>query len=159
MRRAWSLLWAAKWIARWEGYLPEPYLDTIASPPVWTAGYGHVGPDVVVGQRWSKAKALRILAKDCRAASRAVRDYIRAPLTVRQRIALISFTFNCGPGALEESTLRRRLNARNYEGAANELLRWDKAGGESVLGLTRRREAERRLFLSRPGRWRKWQKP
>lgn len=156
--KTWSLLWAARWISRWEGYSPRPFWDTIAYPPVLTAGYGHTGPDVVVGQYWSKAKALRVLARDCRSAARAVNRYVDVKLTVRQRMALISFTFNCGPGALAESTLRRKLNRRDYVGAANELLRWDKAGGVSIWGLTRRRRAERKMFLSRPERWRKWQR-
>jgi lysozyme len=156
MRRRWSLLWAARFIAKWEGFLPNAYLDTIASPAVWTIGYGHTPAQP--GERWSRAKALRVLAADCRSASQAVAEYIDVPLTVRQRMALISFTFNCGPGALAASTLRRRLNARDYYRAGNELLRWDKAGGVSVWGLTRRRRAERRMFLSQLNRWRKWQR-
>lgn len=160
MKRAWSLLWAAKWISRWEGYTPYPFWDTIAYPPVLTAGYGHTGADVVVGQYWSKAKAVRVLARDCRSAAKAVNRSIRVPLTVRQRMALISGAFNNGPGFVEGSTLQRKLNARDYRGAADEILRWDKAGNppSPVWGLTRRRRAERRMFLSQPERWRKWQK-
>lgn len=147
-KRRWSLLWAAKFVAKWEGFLARAYLDTIADPPVWTIGHGHtkgVKPSDVV----TPDQARRLLAQDLRDAAQAVDKLITAPLTTRQRIALISFAFNCGSGALEESTLRKKLNKRDYRGAGDEFLRWNKAGGVEVLGLTRRRQAERKMFLSK----------
>lgn len=144
----WSLLWPAKFVARWEGFISHAYLDTIASPPVWTIGYGHTG-GVQSSQVVTRAEAKRLLAQDLRTAAQAVARLIDVPLTTRQRMALISFTFNCGVGALEESTLRRKLNAGDYRGAADELLRWNKAGGVEIWGLTRRRRAERKMFLSK----------
>lgn len=150
-RVVWKLSWAARFIARWEGFLPYPYLDTIASPAVLTAGYGHTkyaGPPIpVAGQRWSKAKALRVLTNDIRGAAKAVKRSVRVKLTVRQRIALISLVFNCGAGAIEGSTLQRKLNAGNYLGAANEFLEWSHAGGVVVQGLLNRRREERWIFL------------
>lgn len=147
----WKLSWAARFVAKWEGYLPHPYLDTIASPPVWTAGYGHTKyagpPTPVPGQYWSKAKSLAVLTDDLRGAARAVRRSVRVKLTVRQRIALISLVFNCGSGAIEGSTLQRKLNAGNYLGAANEFLEWSHAGGVVVQGLLNRRREERWIFL------------
>ncbi len=154
----WSLRQPAEFIAKWEGYLEFPVLDTIASPPVWTAGYGHTGPDVAPGQRWSRAKSLRVLMKDIRSAARAVNRSIGTKLTFRQRAMLISLAFNCGPGAVTGSTLQRKLNARDYKGAGKEFLRWCYAGGVVVPGLLNRRREERAIFLSRPERWRKWQK-
>lgn len=148
-KHRWSLLWAARFVAKWEGFLPRAYLDTIASPPVWTIGYGHTGSDVGPGDYVTKDQAQRILANDLRFAADAVGRLVKVPLTVRQRIALISFVFNLGPGALEESTLLKKLNNHNYTGAGNEFLKWDHAGGVQVLGLTRRRKAERKMFLSR----------
>lgn len=62
--------------------------------------------------------------------------------------ALVSFTYNLGARSLSTSTLLRKLNAGDYAGAADEFLRWNKAGGKVLTGLTRRREAERALFLS-----------
>lgn len=156
-RVVWKLSYAARFIAKWEGFLPDAYLDTIAEPDVWTIGYGHTG-GVQPGERWSKAKALRVLIQDIRWAAAAVARNVRVKLTVRQRIALISLVFNCGPGAIEGSTLQRRLNARDYTGAADELLRWSHAGDQVVQGLLNRRNDERAMFLSRPERWRKWQK-
>ena len=66
----------------------------------------------------------------------------------RQFAALVSFTYNVGSGALNSSTLLRRLNAGDTFGAANEFLRWNRAGGRVLAGLTRRRREERALFLS-----------
>lgn len=149
MKRAWSLLWAARFVARWEGFLPTAYLDTIAVPAIYTIGYGHTG-DVHAGERVTKAQALRLLSSDLRVAARAVRQGIHVRLSVRQRMALISLAFNCGGGAVIGSTLAAKLNARNYKGAANCFLEWDHAGGVEIEGLKNRREAERAMFLSKP---------
>jgi len=62
--------------------------------------------------------------------------------------ALVAFAFNCGLGALQASTLRRLYNTGDIEGAAAEFLKWNKGGGRVLPGLTRRRQAERALFLS-----------
>lgn len=145
--KTWDLLWAARFVAKWEGFIPTAYLDKIAVPPVWTIGYGHTGKDVVPGQRISKAKALLLLSRDLRIAARAVNRYIKVPLTVRQRIALISLVFNCGPAAVDGSTLQRELNKRHYQKAADCFLDWCHAGGEVVEGLLNRRKAERWMFL------------
>jgi len=143
----WKLAWAARFVAKWEGLLLTSYLDTIASPPVWTIGYGHTGPDVGPGQKISKARALVLLTRDLRTAARAVARDVSVPLTTRQRIALISIYFNVGAGAMGASTLVRKLNAKDYHGAADEFLQWDHAGGVVVQGLLNRRRAERWMFL------------
>jgi lysozyme len=70
------------------------------------------------------------------------------PLNDNQYTALLSFAFNRGGGALQAATLRRRLNQADYQGAAEELPKWNKAGGRVVAGLTRRRRAERALFFA-----------
>jgi lysozyme len=153
-RMVWKLSWAARFIAKWEGYLPRPVLDTIASPPLWTAGHGHTElagrPYPRVGQYWSRTKSLRVLTKDIRTAARAVRRCIRVKLSVRQRIALISIVFNCGEGAIAGSELQQKLNRGDYLGAANEFLEWSHAGGVVVEGLLNRRREERWLFLHNP---------
>lgn len=147
MRRRWSLMWAARFVARWEGLLLVAYLDTIASPAVYTIAYGHTGPDVFAGEHITKAQALRLLTHDLRSASRAVDQNIHVHLTARQRMALISIAFNCGPGVLIGTTLARKLNAGDYKGAADCFLEWDHAGGVVVQGLLNRRKAERAMFL------------
>jgi lysozyme len=142
----WRLSWAARFVAKWEGWLPEAYLDTIASPPIWTIGYGHTG-GVQPGERWSKAKGLAVLTKDLLFAAQAVSRNIKVKLAVRQRIALISLVFNCGPGAVDGSELQQKLNAGHYLGAANEFLEWSHARGMVVEGLLNRRREERWMFL------------
>ncbi len=62
--------------------------------------------------------------------------------------AMVSFAFNVGLGSLQSSTLRMRYSRGDYQGAADEFLKWTKAGGKVLNGLVRRREAERALFLS-----------
>ena len=61
--------------------------------------------------------------------------------------ALVDFAFNCGCGNLNNSTLLKKLNAGDYEGAAQEFLKWDMAAGHHMAGLLRRRQAEELLFL------------
>lgn len=77
-----------------------------------------------------------------------VRQLITAPLFQSEYDALVSFTFNLGGGALEESTLRQKLNALDYAGAADEFGRWVKAGDETLEGLVIRRQREADLFRS-----------
>jgi lysozyme len=146
VKRHWSLLWAARFVARWEGWLPTAYLDTIAQPPVDTQGYGHTryaGPPIPPDGTWSKAKGLRILARDCRSSAAAVDRLVEHKLTVRQRMALISFVFNLGPNILPGTDLLAALNRGNFHSAARLMLQYDHGGhGEVVEGLLRRRRAE-----------------
>jgi lysozyme len=159
MRRTWSLLWAARFVSRWEGFLPTAYLDTIAYPAVYTIGFGHTGPirdrasrklrAIRAGDTISKAYALRLLAKDLRVAAQAVNRAVHVKLTVRQRMALISLAFNIGGWAFASSTLVKELNRGRFKTAADQFLVWNKAGSppREVWGLTRRRRAERWMFL------------
>lgn len=151
MKRRWSLLWAARFIAPWEGYLPFAVGDSLAGG-LATQGYGHThfaGPPIPVvgGPRWSKAKALRVLAHDCRGASHEVDRLIHNRLTVRRRIALISLVFNCGASVLSGTELQRALNQGRWQRAAELILQYDHAGGVEVLGLKRRRMSEAWLLL------------
>lgn len=145
VRRRWSLMWAARFVAKWEGFLADAYLDTIASPAIYTIGYGHTG-GVHAGDHVTKRQALRLLTKDLRFAAHAVRENIHVKLAVRQRIALISLVFNCGPGAVSGSELQAKLNAGNFKGAAEEFLEWSHAGGVVVEGLLNRRREEKWMF-------------
>lgn len=142
---SWKLVWAARFVSFWEGLLLSSYQD---SGGIWTIGYGHTGSEVGPGQTITKAKALTLLTKDLRFAAQAVARNVRVPLTNRERIAAISFTFNVGEGGLQSSTFLRELNDGNRHAAANALLLWVKdADGTVLLGLLRRRRAERWLFL------------
>jgi len=118
---------------------------------VLTIGYGHTGADVKRGMIITEKQAEKILENDLASVSSRVQPLIKAKVNSNQLSAIISFTFNCGVGALSRSTLLKKLNSCDYEGAADEFLKWNKAtvnGVKKVLaGLTRRRKAERDLFL------------
>lgn len=79
----------------------------------------------------------------------AVNQSVRVPLTQNQFDALVSFVYNVGVAAFKGSTLLRKLNNRDYAGAADEFLRWNKSGGKALGGLTRRRAAEKAMFLKK----------
>lgn len=135
-----------KLIASFEGYRATPYRAS-AGEEWLTIGYGHYGPDVRHGMKWSRRKARKVLRKDAANAADAVRTYVRVPLKQHQFDVLVSFTYNVGVGAFVDSTLLMKLNQGHYREAADQLQRWTKAGSETLLGLVRRRSTERRIFL------------
>jgi len=120
---------------------------------VLTIGYGSTGPHVTTGKTISEAEAEALLLKDLARFEAGVDELITKPLTQAQFDALVSFAFNLGCGALEESTLRRRLNGGEEANTviAQELPKWVKAGGATLPGLVRRREAEVKLATSGGG--------
>ena len=97
--------------------------------------------------RISEAQAEAFLRKDLDRFEAAVTRNVKVPINDDQFAALVAFTYNVGDGALASSTLLRLLNQRDYRRAADEFLRWNKGGGRVLPGLTRRRRAERALFL------------
>lgn len=125
---------------RLEAYLPTPN-------DVWTIGYGHTHT-TKQGMKITEAQAEALLRKDIAWVEEAVNKFVVVPLTQNQFDALASFVFNVGEGAFSKSTLLRLLNSGDYEGAANQFLRWNKQKGRILKGLTKRREEERKLFLS-----------
>lgn len=135
---------ATKIIKHFEGCRLSAYRD---SAGVWTIGYGST-LGVKAGEKITQERAEELLEKDMQRFIDCVDELVDVALTPAQIAALISFTFNVGCGALERSTLRRKLNHGDYQGAADEMLRWRNAGGRVRRGLVRRREAERELFLS-----------
>ena len=143
----------AKFIARFEGFRPYPYLDAVG---VWTIGFGHTGPDVGPHSRLiTRAEGLRILARDMQGAADAVNELVKVKLNRNEFGALVSFVFNCGAGAFEDSTLLRELNRGHREKVPQQLMRWVNGGGQVLPGLVTRRRAEGRLFTAKvktPGR-------
>jgi len=140
-------------IREFEGYheeLPDgrcrAYLDTLASPPIWTIGWGCT-EGVKKGMIWSREEAEAALMRELSRFEAAVTRLVTVELNQNQFDALVSFAYNCGEGALAKSTLLKKLNKGNYQGAANELDRWVYAGGKKYTGLVRRRAAEKALFL------------
>jgi len=117
---------------------------------VWTIGYGSTGPHVRPGMTITPREASELLTADLLRFERAVTRLVKMPLNDNQFAALVSFAFNVGEAALEKSTLLKHLNAGRIAMAAQEFLRWNKAGGKVLAGLVRRREAERLLFNTPP---------
>ena len=114
---------------------------------VWTIGWGSTGIGISKGVTWTQAEADERYKKDMGVFKTGVKKLVTVPINNNQIEALTSFAYNLGLGALKGSTLLKYLNAGNYQAAANQFLRWDKAGGKVLSGLTRRRTAERNLFL------------
>lgn len=136
-------------IKQFEGCKLTAYQDSVG---VWTIGYGWTQPvdgkPIRAGMTIKQETAERLLKTGLVGYESDVSRLVKVGLTQGQFDALVSFTYNLGARSLSTSTLLRKLNAGDYAGAADEFLRWNKAGGKVLNGLTRRREAERALFLS-----------
>lgn len=138
-----------QFIGRFEGFVDHAY-KPVAGERYWTIGYGHYGPDVKLGQRISRTKALELLRRDARHAVVAVKRSVHVPLTRNEFDALVSLCFNIGSGAFASSTVVRELNKGHRRRAAAAFLLWVRgANGQRLAGLVRRRQAEARLFLRR----------
>lgn len=132
-------------LTSFEGCELTAYQDSVG---VWTIGYGHT-KDVHPGMKITQAEAEKFLKQDLATFEDAVADAVEVEINADQFSALVSFAYNLGAGSLFEPTLLRVLNKGDFQAAANEFPKWNKAGGQALLGLTRRRLAERALFLSR----------
>lgn len=113
---------------------------------IWTIGYGHTA-DVSANDVITEEDALFFLHQDVAESERAVNQHVHVLLTQNQFDALVSFVFNLGVGSFRTSTLLKKLNVRDYDGAAQEFGRWVYADGKTRSGLVRRRAAESALFL------------
>ena len=132
-------------IKKFEGCKLEAYY---CSGGVLTIGYGHTGKvketDVI-----TQDEADRLLKGDILKFEQYVSDNVMVKLNQSQFDALVAWTFNLGPGNLRESTMLKKLNNQEYESVPFEMRRWNKAGGKTLDGLIRRREAESLLFESK----------
>ena len=139
-------------VKQYEGFRSRAYLDTNGLPVV---GYGQSkihGQPVRLGQSISTTQAESALIKELSHLQLLVQAHVQVPLTPNQLSALTSLVYNTGSRILTRSTLIRKLNAGDYAGAAQEFPRWNKAHLRGQLvpfpGLTKRRLAEQRLFLT-----------
>lgn len=130
-------------IKKFEGCRLEAYKCPAG---IWTIGYGHT-KGVKDGMKITQAQAEEFLREDLRIYEQAVESCVKVPLSQNQFDALVSFCYNCGGQALRTSTLLRLLNEGKYSETSEQFLRWNKAGGKVLVGLTRRREEEKKLFL------------
>lgn len=132
-------------ITTFEGFSADAYPDVAGK---MTIGYGHlIKPYESFPVAITEAAARDILNEDLGWAESAVSQCVNVNLNQNEFDALVCFTFNVGGGNLLKSTLLLKLNNGDYKGAADQFLRWCRAGGVEVAGLTRRRAAERALFL------------
>lgn len=131
-------------IRQFEGCRLKAY-KPVSTEQYWTIGWGHYGPDVKEGQTITQAEADALLKADCQRFAGAVDNPANCPLTdqlnANQRDALISFTFNCGAG-----NLRTLCRGRTLPQIRDAMALYNKAGGATLPGLTRRRAAEQALF-------------
>jgi lysozyme len=130
-----------------EGCRLIAYPDPGTGGDPWTIGYGHTGPDVHPGMTITLEQAEDLLAQDVKRAEADVNAKLIVKVNQEEFDALVDFAFNCGCGNLNNSTLLKKLNANDFEGAAQEFLKWDMAAGHHMAGLLKRRQAEELLFL------------
>jgi len=136
-------------IASHEGCVLTAYPDPGTGGEPWTIGVGHTG-GVKRGDCITNAEAMDLLADDLQAAEAAVNSAVKVPISQHEFDAMVSLTFNIGAGAFKSSTLVRLLNAGDRRGAGDQFLRWNRAGGRVMAGLTNRRKDEREMFLEQP---------
>jgi len=128
-----------------EGYRENAYLDIVGVP---TIGYGTT-EGVKIGDRTDPIKALERALSDMQKFEGAIKQCVKVPLHQHEYDAYLSLSYNIGSGAFCRSTLVRKLNAGDYKGACDQILRWDRAGGKVVRGLTIRREKEHKQCLGK----------
>lgn len=130
-------------LVAYEGYSDTAYADIVG---VETIGFGTtegVKPGDTITPPAAVARALQDIAKY----EGALKRCVKVPLHQYEYDAALQLSYNIGPTAFCNSTVVRRFNAGDYAGGCDAFLMWDKAGGKVVRGLTKRREAERRLCL------------
>ena len=135
-----------------EGLRLEAYQDIVG---VWTIGYGNTyyedGTKVKKGDKITKERALDLYTNIMNRFSDQVRNAIVNPdrISDTQFSAMVSLAYNIGIGAFKGSTLLKKVNANPCDPTIpNEFLRWNKAGGKVINGLTRRRQAEADLYTN-----------
>jgi lysozyme len=131
------------------------YLESYqCSADVWTVGYGttstkaggHDDGTITPGMKITEDEAEEYLKKDLEYFEKVVLRLVKVEINDDMFGALVSFAFNCGEGNLESSTLLKRVNSGDWDDVPNQFLRWNKAKGKTLNGLTRRRASEARLW-------------
>lgn len=135
-----------KFITEWEGCKLNEYKDVVGKP---TIGVGHlIKPGEHFNSPITQQESDNLLKGDLSPVQTTLNCTLRVNLTQYQLDALFSLAFNIGVGGFSSSTVLRECNANDIQAAGDAFLMWDKAGGNVVPGLQRRREAERTLFLT-----------
>lgn len=148
-------------IKRHEGLRLEAYPDPATGGKPWTIGYGATGAGIEPGTVWTEDEAEADLIERVETLDRQISEAVAVPLSTNQRAACIILAYNIGIGRFDlpatqkdegsgfrGSTLLEKLNAGDYDGAADQFLVWNRASGRVMRGLVTRRAAERELFLT-----------
>lgn len=140
---------AVNLVKEFEGLRLDAYRDPVG---VVTIGYGYTnragfGPGVSMGDTWTEAQAEHWLKVGLENFAHEIRPLLKRDATPNQFGAFVSLAYNIGTGAFSRSTCLKRFNAGDIQGAAEALTWFNKAGGQVLRGLVRRREAERDLFF------------
>lgn len=130
-------------IKRFEGFSPCAYLCPAG---VLTIGYGHTGKDIKRTDTITEEDAQDLLKNDLIWVEEVINEKAKSELAQNQFDALCSLVYNIGASAFSNSTMLRLINAGNLAAVPAQFLRWDKANGKPLAGLTRRREEEKKLW-------------
>ncbi|QMP82022.1 endolysin [Klebsiella virus KpV2811] len=134
-------------IKQFEGYSSKAYPDPATGGAPWTIGYGTtkgVKPGMII----TAEQAEKMLRDDVAKFESGVSSLITAPTTQGQFDAMVSLAYNIGLGNFGKSTLLKKHNARCYTCAADQFRVWNRANGKVMNGLTKRRAAERQVYMS-----------
>lgn len=130
-------------VAKYEGKENKTYIDPVG---ILTVCYGSTKN--IKKQVYTDDECFNMLADDLRKHNMYLMTYVKVPLTEYQHAAFLSFIYNVGPENFKNSTLLKLLNNKKYNEACDQLLRWNKAKGKVLNGLTKRREEERKICLN-----------
>lgn len=134
-------------IKKWEGCKLTAYPDPGTGGDPWTIGWGQTGPTIRKGVVWTQAQADAALLAEVVKFGNGVEACVTAPMTANQKAACTSLAYNIGINAFRKSTLLTLLNRGSHAAAADQFLRWNRAAGRPMKGLTNRRAEERALFV------------
>lgn len=136
-------------IALHEGYRDNAYIPVPGDVP--TIGFGSTsygdGSRVKLGDKITRKEATELLSSKVRAFELQIKSCVKVPIAQNEYDAFVSLTYNIGGQAFCNSTLVKKLNSYDYEGACNEILKWDKFKGKPLPGLTKRRQQENKQCL------------
>ena len=127
-----------------EGRRYYAYQDVVG---VWTVCDGHTGSDIRRGHQYTNRECDALLQSDLGKVASAIDPLIRVPVPKTTQAALYSFSYNVGTNAFAKSTLLKRLNTGDINGACDELKRWTYAGGQQWKGLINRRDIEHEVCV------------
>jgi len=131
-------------IAPNEGEVLGTYLDPVG---IVTSCYGHTGPELKLGRKFTRDECLNQLAADLHKHNAEMMKFVTVPISEYQHAAILSFCYNVGVSACSKSTLFKKLNNFDYPGACAELSKWVYAQGKKFKGLVRRRAEEYKICM------------